>query len=143
MTDPIAARMRRIACRWIEEGWQRGNPGVVADLHADDFVDHDAAGRAPDNAGFAQGIASLHAAFPDFDARIEDLVIDESSGKVAVRWTATGTHRGRYLESPASGRVVAFKGIEIIRIRDGRITDRWGEWDGMDLLEQLGMFRPR
>ncbi len=39
-----------------------------------------------------------------------------------------------------AGRTVRFKGIEIIRIRDGLIVERWGEWDGIDLLEQLGRF---
>jgi len=30
------------------------------------------------------------------------------------------------------------RGIEIVRIREGRIVERWGEWDGIDLLVQLG-----
>ena len=30
----------------------------------------------------------------------------------------------------------------MLRIRDGRITERWGEWDGMDLLAQLGLWKP-
>jgi predicted ester cyclase len=37
---------------------------------------------------------------------------------------------------------VRFKGIEIIRVRDDRIVERWGEWDGIDLLVQLGRVEP-
>jgi len=138
MSRPSAERMREIARRWIAEGWQKGDVGVVEHLHSPAFGDHDPAGRPADNEGFKQGIASLFAAFPDLDTVIQELVIDTQSGTVAVRWTATGTHRGEYLGAPASGREIRFKGIEIIRIRDGRIVERWGEWDGIDLLVQLG-----
>jgi steroid delta-isomerase-like uncharacterized protein len=130
--------MQEIARRWVAEGWCQGDVGVVDELHAPDFVDHDAAGRPADNVGFKQGIAALYAAFPDFTAEVQDLVVDARSGRVAVRWSATGTHRGGYLGAAASGRPITFKGIEIIRIEDDRIVERWGEWDGIELLAQLG-----
>ena len=61
---------------------------------------------------------------------------------MAVRWAARGTHRGPYLGAAPTGRTVSFKGIEIIRIEDGLIVERWGEWDGIDLLDQLGRIAP-
>jgi hypothetical protein len=36
-----------------------------------------------------------------------------------------------------TGRVIRFKGIEIILIDNGRIAERWGEWNPGELLEQL------
>jgi steroid delta-isomerase-like uncharacterized protein len=110
---------------------------MVDELHSPDFVDHDAAGRAPDRAGFKQGIADLYDGFPDLYTEIEDLVVDPDRSSVAVRWSATGTHRGSFMGLPPTGNRVSFKGIEIIRIRGGRIVERWGEWDGIDLLQQL------
>jgi steroid delta-isomerase-like uncharacterized protein len=138
VTLPSPERIREIAHRWIEHGWRDGNLDVVDELHSADFVDHDSAGRPPDNSGFKAGIARLYAGFPDFRAEISDLVIDATRGTAAIRWTATGTHRGNYLGAEPSDRVITFKGIEIIRIRDDRIVERWGEWDGLDLLDQLG-----
>ncbi|MBE0567838.1 MAG: ester cyclase [Krumholzibacteria bacterium] len=133
-----AEDLRAIVRAWIEEGWRRGDPGVVDRLHAPDFTDHDPGGRTPDNAGFKEGIARLFAAFPDLAAEAQDLVVDTAAGTVAVRWSAAGTHLGAYLGAAPTGRTVRFKGIEIVRIRGGRITERWGEWDGIDLLAQLG-----
>lgn len=133
--------LRALVRTWIEDGWCRGDGGVVDRLHAPGFVDHDPGGRTPDNAGFKAGIARLYAAFPDLTATVEDLVVDGGAGTVAVRWTAAGTHRGAYLGAAPTGRTVRFKGIEILRVRDGRIAERWGEWDGIDLLEQLGRLR--
>jgi steroid delta-isomerase-like uncharacterized protein len=140
-------RLQAIAQRWIEEGWQKGNPGVVDELHAPGFVDRSSAGRAPGREGFKEGIAQLYAAFPDFYCEIQDLVVDEAAGKVAIRWAASGTHRGPFMGLEPTGRRIAFQGIEIIRIEDERIVERWGEWDGMALLENwqknLSDGRPR
>jgi steroid delta-isomerase-like uncharacterized protein len=138
MTGSAAQRLEAIACRWMEEGWQRGRADVVDELHAPQFIDHDSAGRTPDREGFKEGIIQLYAAFPDFHAVIEDLVVDTGPGKVAVRWTATGTHGGAFLGVPPTGKRIAFRGIEIVRIAGGLIVERWGEWNGIDLLEQLG-----
>lgn len=138
---PSTAALREIARRWLEEGWQAGRPEVVDELHAPGFVDHDPGGRSPDSAGFKAGIANLYAAFPDFRAELEELLVDREASAVTVHWRASGTHQGDYLGAPPSGRRVDFKGIEIIRIAGGRITERWGEWDGIELLAQLGRIK--
>ncbi len=123
--------------RWIAEGWQKGRAAMVDELHAPAFVDHDPAGRRPDREGFKQGIAQLYAAFPDFHARIEELVIDTAAKKITVRWRGSGTHRGPFMGHPPTGRKILFKGIEMLHIQRGRITARWGEWDGLDILDQI------
>jgi len=63
--------------------------------------------------------------------------VGATSGVVAVRWTAVGTHRAAYLGAAPTGGRITFKGIEIIRVRGGLIIERWGEWDGLALLEQI------
>lgn len=132
--------VRAVITRWIEDGWQRGREAVVDQLHALGFVDHDPGGRPPDGEGFKRGIRELYAAFPDFHARVEEIVVDEARGTAAVRWTATGTHSATYLGAAATGRRIAFKGIELLRLdADCRIAERWGEWDGLELLGQLGV----
>ncbi len=134
--------LEQIAERWLAEGWQKGRAAVVDELHAPDFVDHDPAGRTPDLNGFKQGIVALYTAFPDFRAAIEDLAIDPAAQKITLRWRGTGTHRGVFLGHPPTGRMIRFKGIEILQIRSGRITARWGEWDGLDILDQLKTASP-
>jgi steroid delta-isomerase-like uncharacterized protein len=138
MTNTTPDDLRTVADRWMEEGRQKGDAEAAIGLCSPDFVDHDPDGRKPDREGHAEGIRQLYSAFPDFRAVIEDRVIDTTAGKVTVRWSATGTHRGTLLSVPPTGRLIAFKGIEIIRIEGGLIVERWGEWDGISLLEQLG-----
>lgn len=117
--------------------WQGGDISLVDSLHAPDFIDHSSAGRASDNEGFKAGLNELYQAFPDFLATTEDLVIDVQNGKAVIRWSAVGTHQGVFMGIPPKGKRIAFQGIEIITVKNGRITARWGEWDGMDIMEQL------
>jgi len=132
-------QLKALASRWMEQLWQQGNLKVVDELHAPGFVDHSPAGRAPDREGFKAGVAELYAAFPDFYAVTERLVIDAPSHGVAIRWTAVGTHEGVFMGVPPSGERVTFEGIDILLIEGGLIVERWGEWDGISVLKQLGV----
>lgn len=119
--------------------WQgTGLDGFDA-LHAPDFVDHSASGRATDRDGFRAGIADLYRAFPDFFASVEVMAIDEARALVAIGWSALGHMQGGFLGASPTGRHVTFHGIEIIAIRDGRVTERWGEWDEQAIRAQLGL----
>jgi steroid delta-isomerase-like uncharacterized protein len=122
----------------METLWRQRDVDAVARLHAPDFVDRSSSGRRTDNAAFGDMLRSFYAVFPDFHAVTEELVVDASAGTVAIRWSATGTHRGTYLGAAPTGRVIQFHGIEILRFRRDRVAERWGEWDGFDLLDQLG-----
>ncbi len=137
------AQLEAVARRWIEEIWRPGRRASFDELHAPEFRDRSSGGRGETRDDYRRMLADFYTAFPDFHTEIEDLVTDEARGTVAIRWTATGTHRGAYLGVGPTGRRVAFAGIEIVRIVGERIVERWGEWDGMGLLEQLGLWQPR
>lgn len=49
-----------------------------------------------------------------------------------------GTHRGEFMGVPATDREVAWTGILMFRILDGKIVDQWLEQDAMGLMQQLG-----
>ena len=129
--------LRKVAKHWLR-AWQGCGTSCIDDLHAVDFVDHSASGRSPDNAGFKQGIAELYAAFPDFYGAAEDICVDEGAGKVTIAWSAKGTHRAPFLGVAPTNKAIQFRGIEVLTVQDGKVVERWGEWDGIDLASQLG-----
>lgn len=133
----IRETIRTIAQRWMKDVWQDRNIEAVDALHGPQFVDHSPAGRARDNEGYKKGLEELFRAFPDFYANTEDLIIDADDGKVAIRWTATGTHTAPFLGVSPTGMSITFRGLEILRVEKNIIVERWGEWDGIELLEQL------
>jgi len=38
-----------------------------------------------------------------------------------------------------TGQEVSLRGINVFRVRDGRITERWGRLDDLGFLRQLGL----
>jgi len=134
--------MQSLAHLWIKRIWQERDIGALDDLHSPGFMDRSPSGRGSDLASYREGLIELFEAFPDFFTTCEDIVEDRENSRVAIRWSATGTHRGTFLGAEATGKTIQFRGIEILSVdSEHRINERWGEWDGIDLLMQLGVIR--
>lgn len=127
---------REIARRLTEEVW-RGKLDVIDDLLADGYTDHDPSpGQGQGIEGYREMVRYFYSALPDLRATNEDVIVE--GDRVVARWTATGTHRGDLMGIAPTGRGVTLKGIDILRISGGRIVERWGEFDALGLLQQLG-----
>ncbi len=133
--------LEEVALRWMRF-WQGGTLDSFDAIHPPTFVDHSAAGRAPDRSGLRQGIVELYRAFPDFAAVVDLLAIDDSRSLVTIRWTADGHMRGRFLGATPTGQRVVFTGVEIVRVSGELVAERWGEWDEGAILVQIGNERP-
>ena len=137
ITMDTYAQLKWAANRWMDVIWAERNLDAFDLIHSPDFVDHSPAGRESDPASYKRSIEALYTAFPDFCAQVRDMVVDAEENKVAIRWQAQGTQQAEFMGFPASGKRISFNGIEIIRIDDVMVVERWGEWDGLDLLRQL------
>lgn len=127
-----------VARRIVDEVLNRGNLEVVDELFAPDFRDHTPRpGQGPGREGYKQAITLLRAAFPDLAYTIEDLIAADD--KVVLRLSARGTHQGDLMGIPPTGKAVRIVGIVIDRIVDGKLVERWGLGDDLDLLDQLGV----
>jgi predicted ester cyclase len=116
--------------------WDVASPGgLVDEVMAPGVVDHQPMGPPAGVEGVKRDIAVYHAAFPDLTLTCEDYVIGRD--RVAVRWSATGTHEGAELGVPATHRRVQLHGIDILRIENGRVVERWGQFNGLDMMQQL------
>jgi len=137
---PTADRYQQLVAlskRWIEEIWCQGNILAIDEMHASKFQDHSPAGRAGNLASYITGVVELYMGFPDFTTHIEDLIVDVSRNLVAIRWSATGTHKGFCMGMLPTGRTIKFSGVDIIRFEEDKIVERWGEWDGLSILSQM------
>lgn len=127
-----------IASRYGLEIWGAGDVQTLESLFAEDVVDHNAfPGQVPGRAGIEQTLIAYRTAFPDLTLTNEDIIIGED--RVVLRWTARGTHQGELNGLPATGAAVTMTGIDILRVEDGLVVERWGEFNGMDLMQQLGV----
>jgi steroid delta-isomerase-like uncharacterized protein len=118
--------------------FSHGDLGAVDDYLALDFVNHDPPLGVPAGREGMRAVAAMfRAAFPDWHSDMEFLV---GEGDLVVEvFTARGTQQGEIFGAPASGRGAHLPGINVWRVRQGRIVERWGRVDELGLLRQLGL----
>jgi steroid delta-isomerase-like uncharacterized protein len=82
-----------------------------------------------------EGFELMKRAFPDLEARIDDVVAADD--RVAVRVSFSGTHSGEFQGIPATGRRIHYISHEFYRVEDGLIVEEWICSDTASLFRQL------
>jgi steroid delta-isomerase-like uncharacterized protein len=129
--------------RWFQEVWNEGKTQTVHELLSPDAVALGQAGAGIELHGpkdFVSFVEQIRGAFPDIKVAVEDAF--GCDDKVALRWSATMTHRGDALGIPATGKSVRLTGITIVRIVNGKMVAGWDNWDELGMLEQIGVYTP-
>jgi steroid delta-isomerase-like uncharacterized protein len=123
--------------RFMDEAFNKGNMKVADELLSPNIVEHNPfPGQEPGVQGFKKGLTELRQAFPDLHITVDDMLAD--GDKVIIRSTMTGTHKGSFMNMPATGKQIKVEGIDIVRIKDGQAVDHWGITDIMTMMQQLG-----
>jgi len=123
--------------RFVDEYQSQHDVATAEALLAADFVDHSPFGPfPPDRDGVLALFGALFAAFPDLRADIHDQVCE--GDLVATRKTFHGTHRGEFMGIAPTGREVAWDVFDLVRVRDGQLSEHWNVVDAMALMTQLG-----
>jgi steroid delta-isomerase-like uncharacterized protein len=133
-----AEQNKALIVRFVEEIFNRGNVGIVGEIFAPDFIEHEQLppGIPEGREGVKVLTTQLRSAFPDFKATIDDILAE--GDKVVIRMTWSGTQKGEFMGVPATGKRVSIGVIDIIRITDGKAVEHWGQMDSMGLMQQLG-----
>jgi steroid delta-isomerase-like uncharacterized protein len=132
-----AENNKALVRRFVEEVQTRHNLAAVDDYMSADFVDHCVPpGLPPGREGVKMQFAMFFNALPDLHALIHDQVVDEN--KVVTRKTLRGTHKGDLMGIPPTGKTIDIEVIDILAVKDGKITDHWNLVDQLGLLKQLG-----
>lgn len=142
MTSPVQADNNR--AQILKDYYQVADsrpfePAKLKAFYTDDLVDHQAHDPNANPAEAAVGLfASLAEGAPD---SVHELKIVEPAGEdlVVVHWDYRGTHTGEMLGIPATGKSFDFPGMEIYRIREGKIADIWHVEDLAGMARQLGL----
>jgi len=129
---------KELVRRLFDEVVNRHNPDIVEQLIVADAVDHNPGpSDAPGRQGLKEVFMMLHTAFPDLHGTIDDMIAEDDT--VVVRWTISGTNTCKCMGLGPTTRQMTGNGMDILRIVDGKITDRWGNSDDMGMLVQLGI----
>ncbi len=127
-----------IARRFIQV-WGQGSLDIIDELGAPSLtVQYPAIPqviRGP--AMFKTVMQGFRSAFPDSALRVEEEIAEDD--KVVIRWTFSGTHQGKLMGIPPTGKKVSWTGITIYRIVDGKVAEERGEEDFLGFLRQIGL----
>jgi len=127
---------KALAKRFVEEIWNRKRPDRIADFLTKDYVRHSPSGLMHGAQGLRQDYDTYLLAFLDCHIRIDDMTCE--GNQVVVRFTATGTQKGEFLDLPATNRAVSVPGITVMQIAGGKIAEEHVVWDRLGILQQLG-----
>jgi predicted ester cyclase len=82
----------------------------------------------------------FHTAFPDWREEIVELVAEGNT--VAGRFRCSGTHLGKFLGEPPTGKRMEVEEVFFLRVKDGKFVDFWGLEDSLGRMRQLGLIPP-
>jgi predicted ester cyclase len=131
MADANAEVVRRFFEGIINEGRLE----LADEVLTPDYRDHaPLTAEVPGPEGFKRRMQLLASSL-EMRIAIEDMTVEED--RVAFRWTMTGRHVGEFGGLAPTGRAVTLTGLNLERLRDGRIVEHWSEYDRMGLMHQV------
>jgi len=122
MSD-LTSRNQDLMRRVYEEMWNGGNPALAVEIFAQ-----------PE--GVERFVSQFLPSFLDLQHTVEEMIVDGE--RVAVRFSAQGTHTGAWMHFAPTGKSMHYTGVTWARIVDGKIIEHHTWWDKAGLIEQIG-----
>ena len=132
---------RELLDRYVER-YNAGDLDAVMDLYAEDAVQIMPDGTFEGWSTVRDRLAHELDGFSDLNHTVRSFV--EQGDTFADEWTFVGTHTGPFRlpdgrELPPTGKRVEIKGMELVRVRDGKIVLNTLYYDNLASLGQLGL----
>jgi len=132
----LATGNKEIVRRALEDSWQ--DPGVFDELISSDYVGYDPALPEPIRGpqGAKNNFKQYSDAFEGAHITVKDQIAEGDA--VATRWEGRGRHTGELMGVPPTGKEIVVEGLNLTRLRDGKIVEEWSNWDTLGMLQQIG-----
>jgi steroid delta-isomerase-like uncharacterized protein len=124
------------------DAWNAHDVDAIVAMHAPDMVfENHTAGERAEGSDVRGHIGGIFAAWPDLTFETRRLYVRDDL--VVQEWTATATHTSELrrgdLVSPASGKTVQWRGMDVIPFEHGLIKRKDVYSDSMSILRQVGL----
>ena len=137
------AEIRGVAGELLE-AWNRHDIETILEhLHPDIvWVEPSLEGPARGKEAVRASLKNSFTAFPDFHLPAEDFEVfaDAKMQSGVVTWSLSATMTGPLDTGvPATGRPVRISGANLVRFRDGLISEHTNYYDALDMMQQMGL----
>ena len=123
--------------RLLTRAFSQGDYSVLDELVAPDYIEHQNGIQGVGPEAVRRTASGLRASFPDLSLEIQDAIASEDTVWVRVR--GQGTDTGGVAGRPPSGRRIEVDVVDIVRFRDGLMSEHWGVADRLGMLQQVGV----
>jgi steroid delta-isomerase-like uncharacterized protein len=126
--DPLMNKVALIS--FTEEIWNLKRIHALEDTHGLDFMAHNpnSSTNPKDLETYRRDTSGFIVGMPDITVEMHKLIAE--GDKVAIRYTTRGTNA-------ASGKSIAFTGVNINRFADGKIVENWWAYDAFATMQQV------
>ena len=135
-------RTRDLVLRMYDEVWNKGNIAAADDSVSPAFADHpptrffDVGRTGP--AALTEAAQDFRAAIPDFHDTPELVLVEGDMS--AYLGAISGKQENELFGFPAKGRRMRVWGVNFFKHDDqGQIAERWGQFDVLTMMQQLGV----
>jgi predicted ester cyclase len=136
-SDQAAANTALVAA-FIDELFTAGDLTAIDRYLDPAMVNHDPPMDGPPGLdGWRHAATTMRTACADWHSDRLHMVAE--GDLVAEHFVASGTHTGPLFGVAPTGATLTLAGINLFRVRDGRVVERWGTLDQLGMLRQLGL----
>ena len=142
MSDADSPQALEAAIVRYNDAWNAHDLDAIMAMHASDMVfENHTAGESAQGEGVRDHVGRIFESWPDI--RFEGRRTYCRDGLVVQEWTATATHsnemrRGDIVAEP-TGKVITWKGLDVIPFSDGLVKRKDVYSDSVSILRQLGL----
>ena len=134
----VEEQNKKIVLKGAEEK-NKKNAEYFMDVYAPDYVYFypSGASKSMSRGEVIDEMRMIWAAFPDCIWNIEESV---AVGDLVVsRSIVKGTHKGTFMNIPATGNKFELNLINMSRLKNGKVVEEREDYDSLGLMQQLGM----
>jgi steroid delta-isomerase-like uncharacterized protein len=128
---------KSLARRFLEELGNKGVEDRLSEFLAPEYVAHHSGIAGIEQA--REHLLTFQHCYPDMVVMVEG---QAAEGDIVATWyMMRGTHLGAFGGVPATGKQITLRGVNVQRIRNGRIIEHWGGSNSLEALLELGVVR--
>lgn len=116
--------------------------GAIDELMTEDYRITTAGTVVEGREAFKAWVGSMQQIVRDAANEHLEIIVAATGDRVVSRWITRGHNHGMF-GLPANGEPIAFSGIAIWRVEDGRLAECWVERSAHELYQRLTVDRPR
>jgi steroid delta-isomerase-like uncharacterized protein len=120
------------------EAFEKRDLGLLSKITDPSYKLHFPGQPEPLNYLYAKKLQDEYSnAFPDMKIVVENQIAEGDF--VATRVTYKGIHDGELQGVPPTGKKINTTGMSLHKIKNGKITDEWVEFDSLGQMQQIGV----